>query len=620
MQIKHFSKVTFFVFLFFTVRTQAEAPAGYYSSAAGLSGNQLRTSLHLIIDGHTPAYYGNSDEYMETIDAAPGYADRVKLVYSRRIELGDHFIGNGNPTPSPVTAGWNREHLWPNSYGIDGIEPLYSDLFNLRPSDVDVNSARGNLYFDLSSAQNGGLSVPAHSEAPLCSKDNVSWEPPAELKGDIARSMFYMDIRYEGDAGENNLKLTDNTALITSYNAYMGKLSTLLLWHYRDPVSFEEQARNDAVYRIQGNRNPFIDHPEWVENVYNRYQLTVHNGSGSGLYAAGTTVPIKADAIPTGKNFTGWKGDVDFVQSLYSTQTEVVMPSQAVDITAFFVYSSTEPTGVLNLGERQPIFKWPGREDAEWYHIWIERIGEGKVASKWIKAPIDSWHPDFTFQGGTYKWWFAGWNQNGYSSWSGSYSFTVHIIAPEQPKLISPNDSEEAEGILQYTWKHDGKAQWYNIWIGQGCTPFYQKWHKADSIASGQNCKISVPDHRWGSYHWYVRGWNLDGLGEWSTAGQFISGRPIPTTSSLNQLDWSDTNCSSANWYQVWINKITASSDAKERAWWFRQHQTQSSGDTNRSITIDPALESGDYNWAIRAWHSTYGTGPWSTVEGFTVP
>jgi endonuclease I len=269
--------------LAFTILSSSAAePAGYYASAAGLTGTAFRNALHAVIrNGHVAVGYGNSDEAMLVTDQSPTDSTRVVLLYSRRNELKTYFIGNGNPTP-PNSLGWNREHQWPNSLGIDDAEPLYSDLFNLRPADETVNNDRGNLPYD-ESTTGTGYQNPAHAEAPLCTQDADSWEPPAEVKGDIARSMFYMDLRYDGDPGETNLQLTDNMALITTTNAYMGKLSTLLVWHFIDPVSDAERTRNDAVYGYQHNRNPFIDHPEWVEAIFGDFFKLTLSLSGSNV-------------------------------------------------------------------------------------------------------------------------------------------------------------------------------------------------------------------------------------------------------------------------------------------------------------------------------------------------
>lgn len=281
-------------------------PPGYYATTAGLTGMALRAELHNIIKGHTSVGYNQSDEAMLITDETPGDATRVVLLYSRRNELKVHFVGNGNPTPNPVTAGWNREHQWPDSLGIDGREPLYSDLFNLRPADVDVNSDRGNLYYD-ESTTGTGYQNPANAEATLCTQDSNSWEPPAEVKGDIARSMFYMDVRYEGDGGEANLQLTDNTTLIGTSAAYMGKLSTLLVWHFIDPVSAAERTRGELVYGFQHNRNPFIDHPEFVEAVFGevfKLRLTVNGGAATLTWPA--IVPADMGVIEVSTNLSSW--------------------------------------------------------------------------------------------------------------------------------------------------------------------------------------------------------------------------------------------------------------------------------------------------------------------------
>ena len=93
------------------------------------------------------------------------------------------------------------------------------------------------------------------------------------MKGDIARVMFYMDLRYASPTSvatnETDLVLTDNLGSVVSGNPFMGRLSSLLRWHQSDPVDSAEHRRNDLIYaRYQHNRNPFVDHPEWVGFIY----------------------------------------------------------------------------------------------------------------------------------------------------------------------------------------------------------------------------------------------------------------------------------------------------------------------------------------------------------------
>jgi endonuclease I len=250
------------LFLSVVVLADAAAPPGYYDPAAGQSGPALRQALHSIIRQHQVVPYSSSSQTdaadaLKVLDQDPANPNNVLLIYATD-SVSAALFG--------LTTGWNREHLWPNSYGLDGVHPAYSDLHNLRPCDANVNSARGNKYYDVSDPNHPNYKFPAHVEAPLCSTDGDSWEPPDFHKGDVARALFYMAVRYTGDVpNEPALKLTDRAGLITSTNDYMGRLSTLLQWNIADPVDPAERLRNDLVYSLyQGNRNPFVDHPEWV--------------------------------------------------------------------------------------------------------------------------------------------------------------------------------------------------------------------------------------------------------------------------------------------------------------------------------------------------------------------
>lgn len=122
-----------------------------------------------------------------------------------------------------------------------------------------MNSARGNKDFD-----NGGSPV---AGAPGNLTDDDSWEPADEVKGDVARMVFYMAVRYEGDDSFADLELNDRVS--NGSNPYMGRQSVLLEWNAEDPPDAFEQRRNQLIYdEIQGNRNPFIDHPEWADSIW----------------------------------------------------------------------------------------------------------------------------------------------------------------------------------------------------------------------------------------------------------------------------------------------------------------------------------------------------------------
>jgi endonuclease I len=245
--------VSAILFSTFVVPLRADPPPGYYDSASGLSGAALKSALHGIIDGHTVIPYDQLFPVLDLLWEDPANSSNVLLIY-------------GGVSVAKTAMTWNREHLWPRSRGVDDTGPDTSDLFHIVPCDDDVNSQRSNLYFDNSSALDGGIISPAHPEAPLTSRDANSWEPPPNEKGDIARAMFYMAVRYDGTEGATtDLELVNGTPS----GPQMARLDTFLQWHAADPPDAAERARNDRIFTdYQHNRNPFIDHPEWVAAIW----------------------------------------------------------------------------------------------------------------------------------------------------------------------------------------------------------------------------------------------------------------------------------------------------------------------------------------------------------------
>jgi endonuclease I/fibronectin type 3 domain-containing protein len=287
----------------------ADPPPGYYDSAAGLSGTALRDALHEIINDHKVIPYSSTatdtSDALKVLDEDPGNANNVFLLYAQRTEAKSTF---------GLSSGWNREHMWCNSYGLDNIQPAFSDLHNLRAEDSNVNSARQNKYYDISNPSEAGYQNPAYSEAPLCSTDVNSWEPPTNVKGDIARALFYMDVRYEGDrANELDLVLTTNVILISESESLMGNLTVLLQWHAEDPVDAAERLRNDKVYQLyQTNRNPFVDFPDWVYSIFGGTPPapsapSINSQPQSQTVVAGGTVTLSVSASGTAPLSYQWK-------------------------------------------------------------------------------------------------------------------------------------------------------------------------------------------------------------------------------------------------------------------------------------------------------------------------
>ncbi len=278
----------------------AAEPAGYYNPASGLTGTPLRTALHNIIkQGHTVIGYTATRTPLEFLDEDPGHTANLILLYEHASSPKSFFVSGNN-------GGWNREHCWPNSLGIDDVSAAYFDLFNLRACGSISNSDRANLYYD-ESTTGAGYDNNAGTGYALCTQDSDSWEPPFDMKGDLARSMFYMDIRYEGGSGEPNLALTDNIATITASNANMGRLSTLLIWNFLDPVSPAERTRAERAYGYQNNRNPFVDRPAWVEAIYGEvFKLTAVSNATTFTLSWPAIVPADLGFIEVSTDLIAW--------------------------------------------------------------------------------------------------------------------------------------------------------------------------------------------------------------------------------------------------------------------------------------------------------------------------
>ena len=231
----------------------ALAPVDYYPGVDGHDAQSLREAVSLVLEGGDTVPYTSTafdtHDAIDILDASLEVEGSVELIYSDARATFDSW------------PGYNREHVWPQSLGAGVGSPAHADLHHIFACDANVNSARSNKPFGECTTD-----CSSHPEAPDAKYNSDVFEPPTEQKGDIARALLYMDIRYEGNNGEPDLRLTNDD--VTSGCDCMGSLSTLLSWHLSDPVDSAEEARNEEVFAIQGNRNPFVDHPEWVFVLY----------------------------------------------------------------------------------------------------------------------------------------------------------------------------------------------------------------------------------------------------------------------------------------------------------------------------------------------------------------
>ena len=257
-----------FCFLLLTTILVAQPPTGYYNSAVNYSGSVLKTKLFTIAGPHTERTYTNLWTDFQTTDKrADG---KVWDMYSNcTFTFGtNQDSGSGGNSECQY---YNREHSFPKSWFKDGT-PMYTELFHLYPTDKYVNSERGNLPFgettNPTKTYSNGSKLGSSSFAGY--PGNV-FEPTDEYKGDFARTYFYMATAYESVIESWNISNTNASPHLdgTKYPAFnTWTISLLLKWNSMDPISAKEINRNNAVYGIQHNRNPFIDYPILAEYIW----------------------------------------------------------------------------------------------------------------------------------------------------------------------------------------------------------------------------------------------------------------------------------------------------------------------------------------------------------------
>ncbi len=276
-----------------------QTPTGYYDGTLGLTGYALKTKLHdIIAKKNINWHYSDLQSLYNQTDIDKFYDyDATNSTYILDIYSCNpggttayhyttaHMIGSTNSEG----LGWNREHQMPQS-SFNSNYPMYSDLFFVIPTDARINQLRSNypygisvttppsqVFYNFTNGSKIGINATANS-----AYTGRVYEPHNEFKGDIARSLLYYVVRYEGKL--NSFNFYNGTSPANDTNPLDGTeekayedwyIQMLLQWHNQDPVSPREIARNNNVYTVQGNRNPFIDHPEWADLIWNQVPSTV---------------------------------------------------------------------------------------------------------------------------------------------------------------------------------------------------------------------------------------------------------------------------------------------------------------------------------------------------------
>ncbi|MBG9992523.1 MULTISPECIES: endonuclease [unclassified Pseudoalteromonas] len=254
-------------------------PTGYYVTAQGLSGYALKTELYNIIKDHNAqgysaiwnfydssardTYFENDNSILDMYSEKPNGSDSYN--YAAVSDQCGNYSGEG--------GCYNREHSFPKSWFGGTIEPMNSDVHHIYATDGYVNSKRSNFPFgEVASASftstNGSK---LGSAANSLNYSGTVFEPIDEFKGDFARAYFYMATRYENVIGTWQTKTTSSNAVLNGSSNQVFEnwvVAMLLNWHNSDPVSQMELDRNQAAFEFQGNRNPYIDHPEFVEMIW----------------------------------------------------------------------------------------------------------------------------------------------------------------------------------------------------------------------------------------------------------------------------------------------------------------------------------------------------------------
>lgn len=276
----------------------SQAPSGYYDGTTGLTGYALKSKLHDIIsEKNISWHYGDLTNYYNQTDLDIYYdhdASNTTLLLDMYSEIPtgpdayEYTTANLIGSSSAEGLGWNREHMMPQSTFYSNY-PMYSDLFYVVPTDARINQLRSNYPYGISATTSSNVfytftnsSKIGRSAIPNYVYTGRVYEPIDEFKGDVARSLLYFAVRYEGKLGtfkfNNNANPASDTNPLdgTEEKAFDDAYITMLLqWHAQDPVSQREIDRNNSVYAIQKNRNPFVDHPQWVNAIWSQTPDTV---------------------------------------------------------------------------------------------------------------------------------------------------------------------------------------------------------------------------------------------------------------------------------------------------------------------------------------------------------
>ena len=276
-------------------------PSDYYVNALNKGDQALLTALHNIITSHTNiGYDGLWDAYADTDTDPNGYYIDMYSTYDK------YTYSDKCGSYSNIGDCINREHSIPKSWWGGGKQPQYSDIFNIVPTDGYVNNQRSNYPYGVCEGgtrlTNGQYVAKGRKGTSThAGYTGVVFEPDDEYKGDFARAYFYMAACYN-DVISNWTQANGSVFFAgNSYPVFTAYAIDLLMeWHRLDPVSEKETTRNCYAHSWQGNRNPFIDHPELAEHIWGNMQGQPWTGDGTVVTIPVLTQPANGENINVG--------------------------------------------------------------------------------------------------------------------------------------------------------------------------------------------------------------------------------------------------------------------------------------------------------------------------------
>ncbi|MBF4518217.1 endonuclease [Flavobacterium sp. ANB] len=302
-------KIYSYLLLMFVSVGIAQIPSGYYNTATG-TGYTLKTQLYNIIKGHTDNGYAGLYTTYQTSDVDNFYENdgTVLDMYSENPSGTDPYNYSTGTTQrcgnySVEGDCYNREHIIPQSV-FNEASPMVADAHFITPTDGKVNGMRSNYpHGTVSSATYTSQNGSKLGSSSVSGYSGTVFEPVNAFKGDIARMYFYFATRYENTVAGYSYAMFDGSSNKVFTTAF---LNVLLAWNAQDPVSAREIARNNAIYARQNNRNPYIDHPEYVNQIW--------GGTSSTDTQAPTTPTSLASTSKTSTSITlAWNASTDNV-------------------------------------------------------------------------------------------------------------------------------------------------------------------------------------------------------------------------------------------------------------------------------------------------------------------